>query len=105
MGFANGVRRPVMSEAPARRDRRAERHQATRHRILHAAWALARDRGLAGWSLRDVAVEVGMRAPSLYVYFESKNALFDAMFADGYRALLDRIETTSTDGPPVQVLH
>jgi AcrR family transcriptional regulator len=28
-----------------------------------------------------------MRAPSLYVYFDSKAALYDAMFADGYRAL------------------
>jgi AcrR family transcriptional regulator len=94
-----------MSEAPGRRDRRTERHRATRTRILRAAWALARDRGLAGWSLRDVAVEVGMRAPSLYVYFDSKNALYDAMFADGYGALLARIDATSTEGRPAEVLH
>jgi len=98
-----------MSTTPVARDRRTERrterHLRTRGRILEVAWALARDRGLAGWSLRDVAVQVGMRAPSLYVYFDSKNALFDAMFADGYRALLDRIEDTSTDGHPMQVLR
>jgi len=94
-----------MREAPARRDRRAERHEATRNRILDVAWALARDRGLAGWSLRDVAVEVGMRAPSLYVYFDSKNALYDAMFANGHAALLARIEATSTEGRPAEVLH
>lgn len=75
-----------------RRDRRAERHTATKREILDAAWRLARERGLAGWSLRDVATEVGMRAPSLYVYFDSKNALYDAMFAEGCTQLLARLE-------------
>jgi AcrR family transcriptional regulator len=94
-----------MASTPVARDRRTQRHLQTRGRILDAAWALARDRGLAGWSLRDVGGAVGMRAPSLYVYFGSKHALFDAMFADGYRALLARIENTSTDGDPIQVLR
>jgi len=91
-----------MGKAP---DRRAERHHATRSRILAAAWALARDRGLAGWSLRDIADEVGMRTPSLYVYFDSKNALYDAMFAEGYADFLARIEVTSRQGRPIDVLH
>ena len=72
-------------------DRRAVRHAATKGEIVDAAWRLARERGLAGWALRDVAEAVGMRAPSLYVYFESKNALYDAMFAAGNLELLDRI--------------
>jgi len=79
-------------------DRRSERHESTKREIVHAAWALAAERGLAAWSLRDVAEAVGMRAPSLYVYFDSKGALYDAMFADGYRAFLARIEAT----PPEQ---
>jgi AcrR family transcriptional regulator len=94
-----------MATTPGARDGRAQRHLQTRGRILDAAWALARDRGLVGWSLRDVADAVGMRAPSLYVYFDSKNALFDAMFADGYRALLARIDNTSIDGDPLEVLR
>ena len=32
-----------------------------------------------------------MRQPSLYVYFESKLDLYDALFADGYRQLLEFI--------------
>ena len=79
-------------------DRRSERHESTKREIVHAAWTLAAERGLAAWSLRDVAEAVGMRAPSLYVYFDSKGALYDAMFADGYRAFLARIEAT----PPEQ---
>jgi AcrR family transcriptional regulator len=72
-------------------DRRRARHAATKQDIVAAAWRLAHERGLGGWSLRDVAEAVGMRAPSLYVYFDSKNAVFDAMFADGYRELLSRV--------------
>jgi AcrR family transcriptional regulator len=86
-------------------DRRAERHLATRRRIVDVAWSLARDRGLAGLALRDVADVVGMRTPSLYVYFDSKNAVYDAMFADGYRALLAGIDQTSTEGEPAEVLR
>lgn len=86
-------------------DRRRERHLHTRTRILNQAWRLSRDRGLTGWSLRDLADSVGMRTPSLYVYFDSRVALYDAMFADGYNAFLTRIRTTSTDGEPAEVLH
>lgn len=83
---------------PVPRDRRAERHLATRREIVDAAWTLARESGLGGWSLRDVAHAVGMRAPSLYVYFDSKNAVYDAMFADGYAALLERIPAEHVTG-------
>jgi AcrR family transcriptional regulator len=80
-----------------RPDRRAERHAATKQEVLAAAWRLARDRGLGGWSLRDVAEAVGMRAPSLYVYFGSKHALYDAMFADGNAELLRRMQAAVPD--------
>jgi len=48
-----------------------------------AAWEVARDKGLAGLSLSDVAARVGMQVPSLYSYFASKNDIYDAMFAQG----------------------
>jgi AcrR family transcriptional regulator len=83
-----------------RRHRRADRHLATKREILDAAWSLARERGLGGWSLRDVADAVGMRAPSLYGYFASKNALYDAMFAEGYAALLERTRIAEAELPP-----
>ena len=71
------------------RDRRAERHAATRAEILGAAWELARANGLAGLSLRDLARAVGMQAPSLYGYFDSKVAIYDAMFAEGAAQYLE----------------
>lgn len=58
-----------------------------RAEIVAAAWALAEEHGVAGLSLREVARSVGMRAPSLYTYVESKDALYDLMFAEGFAAL------------------
>jgi AcrR family transcriptional regulator len=73
------------------RDRRAERREAVTAEILEAAWELARSEGLAGLSLRDVARRIGMRPPSLYWYFPSKAAIFDAMFIQGNRELAARM--------------
>jgi AcrR family transcriptional regulator len=67
-----------------KRDRRAERREATKAEIVEAAWELCAAEGLAGLSLRDLASRVGMQAPSLYSYFASKHDIYDAMFAEGY---------------------
>jgi AcrR family transcriptional regulator len=72
-------------------DTRAVRHAATKERIVKAAWRLARRDGLQGFTLRDLAKAVGMRAPSLYSYFDSKFALYDEMFAQGNRELMEAI--------------
>lgn len=66
---------------------RARRHDATRQEILDAAWAQAEEAGVAGISLRALAAAVGMQAPSLYTYFASKDAIYDAMFTEAYEAL------------------
>jgi AcrR family transcriptional regulator len=67
---------------------RQQRWQAKRAVIIAEAWQLAHRDGLAAISLRDLGSAVGLRQPSLYVYFESKLDLYDAMYADGYRQLL-----------------
>ena len=84
---------------------RALRRQDTVRRILEAAWRLSRDRGLTGWTLRDLGAEVGMRAPSLYGYADSKNALFDLMFADGYRQLIERIDEQKRSEDPEELVR
>jgi AcrR family transcriptional regulator len=69
-----------------------QRREARIATIVDAAWALAREHGIAGLSLHAVAREVGIRQPSLYEYFASKHALYDAMFAAGNRELLDEFD-------------
>lgn len=76
-------------DSAAAPDRRAQRRMAKRARIIDNAWSLAGRDGLAGISLRDLADSVELRQPSLYAYFESKLDLYDAMFEDGQRQLLD----------------
>ncbi|MEY2426303.1 MAG: hypothetical protein QOI61_1875 [Actinomycetota bacterium] len=72
-------------------DRRSLRREATKAEIVDAAWELCAEHGLAGLSLRDLAKKVGMQAPSLYSYFDSKFAIYDAMFAQGAQELLDEM--------------
>jgi AcrR family transcriptional regulator len=67
-----------------KRNRIAERREATRAEILEAAWVLAQEQGLADFTLRDLAERVGMRAPSLYSHFASKHAIYDAMFGQAW---------------------
>ncbi|MFP3908190.1 MAG: TetR/AcrR family transcriptional regulator [Acidimicrobiales bacterium] len=85
-------------------DRRTQRHEQIRGEILEGAWTLARERGLTGWTLRELGNAVGMRAPSLYVYFDGKHAIYDAMFAQGYEQLLAEVERVPTTGSPSEVL-
>jgi AcrR family transcriptional regulator len=66
------------------RDRVAERRAATHREIIDAAWEVAREQGLAQLTLRDVAERVGMKAPSLYSHVDSKNGIYDAMFAQAW---------------------
>lgn len=87
------------------RDRRAERRAGTRAEIVAAAWELCRAEGLAGLSLRDLAGRVGMRAPSLYSYFDSKHAIYDAMFAEGCRDYLEGLQGLTRTGDPLTDLR
>jgi AcrR family transcriptional regulator len=87
------------------RDRRAERRESTRLEILEAAWELARSQGLAGLSLRDVATRIGMRPPSLYWYFETKHAIYDAMFAQANSQLLARVADQQWPAEPRAILR
>ncbi|MGI8610541.1 MAG: TetR/AcrR family transcriptional regulator [Candidatus Dormibacteria bacterium] len=80
-----------MSATATRPNRRQMTRERTRAEILEAAWELCRKGGLASLNLRDLASAVGMQAPSLYTHFDSKMAIYDAMFAQGYEAALEAV--------------
>lgn len=50
-------------------------------------------------TLRDVAELVGMRAPSLYTHFASKNAIYDAMFGDAWSQFLEYSKAAEAGEP------
>jgi AcrR family transcriptional regulator len=82
-----------MGSAPrVDRGKVTSRREAKVAEIVESAWELAGQHGIAGVSLHALAREVGIRQPSLYAYFDSKLALYDAMFADGNRQLLQRLD-------------
>lgn len=68
---------------------------------------MARD-GVAGLSLSAVARGVGMKPPSLYGYFPSKMALYDALFAQGAKDLTKTVRAAgnqrSHDDPVAALL-
>mgnify|MGYP000406763422 CR=1 FL=1 len=75
------------------RRRAAVIEEAVEHGI-----AIMSEQGVGALSISEVARRMGMRGPSLYKYFPSLHALYDALFAHGVRiqqeffyAQLDRL--------------
>ena len=83
------MRRTRAQRPAGRREVAAAR---TREEILDAAARALARRGLKSVSLQDIAREVGFTAPALYLYFESKKAIFAALanrMADELKATFD----------------
>lgn len=70
-------------------------------RAIEAAIRISRERGLDAVTLREIAAEVGCRAPALYRYFPGKEALLLAVHNEGFRRLyamkLEVGEATTAD--------
>lgn len=77
--------------------RRLRQRQEVATAILEAAREIMRRDGVAALNLNEVARLVGMQTPSLYKYFPSKYALYDALFQMAvrlFRASEEQIWTT-----------
>jgi AcrR family transcriptional regulator len=88
-------------------DRRQRRRQETIEQVLDVAVEVMADQGVAGLTLGEVARRMGIRPPSLYGYFDGKNALYDALFERGWRELLavmHRTRTACAGQPLVEIL-
>ena len=51
----------------------------TKHKILDEALTLFSEKGFANVFVNDIAERVGIKAPSLYKHYKSKQAIFDAI--------------------------
>ena len=65
---------------PGRPDRRARRRQETIEEILDIAVELMSEHGVNGLALAEVARRLGVQPPSIYKYFPSIAAVYDALF-------------------------
>jgi AcrR family transcriptional regulator len=83
--------------APVRIDRRQRRRLETIEEIVDVAVEVMTEYGVGGLSLGEVARRMGMRTPSLYVYFDSKNAVYDAVFARGWRSVYETMAEAHAD--------
>ena len=71
------------------------KQEDTKQRILEKALELFSTRGYDAVSVGEIAKAVGIKAPSLYNHFPSKQAIFDAIVeatAAQYQADTDRID-------------
>ena len=93
-----------MSNLTKTSDWREGRRRSAREAILEAAWALVAEEGLAGLSLRDLARRAGITTPTVYSYFDSKNAIYDAMFAHAATEFAERIAEPFGDFDPLELL-
>ena len=89
------------TEATSWRD---ARRRSARDAIVEAAWALVGEEGLAGLSLRDLARRAGISTPTVYAYFGSKNAIYDAMFGRAATQFADRMAEPHESEDPREVL-
>ncbi len=80
-----------MGAEPVSLDRRQRRRQETIAEVVDVAAEIMAEQGVAGLSVGEVARRMGIRPPSLYGYFPSKHALYDALFARGAQLVLDHV--------------
>src|SRR5947207_9737822 len=78
---------------PERLDRRARRRQETIEEILDIASDVMTEHGVNGLTLAEVARRLGVRTPSIYKYFSSIGAVYDALFK---RAASEDVEVLRT---------
>jgi AcrR family transcriptional regulator len=79
-------------------DRRARRRQETIQEILDIARDVMTEEGVNGLSLAEVARRLGVQPPSLYKYFPSLMAIYDALFLTGQRENLEAMRSAMQSG-------
>jgi AcrR family transcriptional regulator len=81
-------------------DRRARRRQETIDEILDIAADVMSEEGVNGLSLAEVARRLGVQPPSLYKYFPSLMAVYDALFLRGAKEHLAVLKAGMAQGQP-----
>ncbi|MFQ5416373.1 MAG: TetR/AcrR family transcriptional regulator [Myxococcota bacterium] len=80
------------NESRTARAAQAERTAFTERAILDAAEVVFARRGLAGTRVREIAQAAGMNGATLYNYYPSKSALYEAVLERGMKPLIAQLE-------------
>lgn len=83
------MQEPKTSERAKRRRRR--RKEARPSEIIDAAMALWSEKGFAATKLDDVAKAAGVAKGTIYLYFDSKEALFQSAMEDRLVATIEQV--------------
>jgi AcrR family transcriptional regulator len=83
---------------------RERRRLLLREEMLQTAARLMADKGYAGFSMEDVAVEVGVSKPTLYSHFETKDDLLAAAMAHRMQTLHAEFAKVDPEATPLQRL-
>ena len=70
----------------------------TKHRILDEALTLFSEKGYANVFVGDIAERVGIKAPSLYKHYKSKQAIFDAIIEEMSERFLKQASALNISG-------
>jgi AcrR family transcriptional regulator len=89
----------IIYSAVAEPNRRLARRRQTIEEALDAAVAIMEEAGVGGLSMSEIARRLGMRQPSLYKYFDSLHAVYDALFARGLERSGKAVQAAIEDGP------
>ena len=87
-------------DGPRRVDRRARRRQETIEEILDIATSVMAEHGVNGLTLAEVARRLGVQTPSLYKYFPSIGAVYDALFKRAASQNLEVLRQGMARGEP-----
>lgn len=83
---------------------RERRHQRTRESILDAAVSLIREKGADKLSLREIARRIDYSPAGLYEYFDSKEAIIEAVCLEANRRLGVYLSAVDTGLPPEEYM-
>src|SRR5258705_3528718 len=75
---------------------------AARDRLLLAATQLLEEAGGGAVSTREITERAGVRAPTLYHHFGSKQALLDAVVSHGFKEFLRSRRAGSDSNDPLE---
>jgi AcrR family transcriptional regulator len=87
--------KPILKQ----KDRRQLNREAVIEDILTIAREMMQAEGVAALSFNAIARRLGMKPPSLYTYFDSKDAIYDMLFRRGFEEFGRRVrERPDRDG-------